>query len=136
MRTIILCIFTITILILAENNCSGQLSGDLKCAKSLFAPEKKIDYTELAKGNKNEIESTFSVLFVFYKKFISSQDIDACVFYPSCSVFAIDCIHHEKHKLIAFLKISDRVLRCHPFVSPGTYKIDNVTGKFLDPIEN
>ncbi|MCL6101434.1 MAG: membrane protein insertion efficiency factor YidD [Bacteroidetes bacterium] len=99
-------------------------------------PEEKINFAEFAKGNKNEIESTFSAVFIFYKKFISSQDIDACVFYPSCSVYAIECIRHEKNKLNAFLKISDRVMRCHPLVSPGTYKIDNLTGKFFDPIEN
>lgn len=89
-----------------------------------------------AKGNKNELESTFSAIFVFYKNFVSSQDIDACVFQPSCSVYAIECIHHEKNKFAAFMKISDRLMRCHPLVSPGTYKVDEKTGKFLDPIEN
>jgi putative membrane protein insertion efficiency factor len=117
-------------------NCNAQFQEDIKCAKSLFKTEEKINFAEFAKGNKNEIESTFSAVFIFYKKFISSQDIDACVFYPSCSVYAIECIHHEKNKITAFLKISDRVMRCHPLVSPGTYKIDNHTGKFFDPIEN
>jgi putative membrane protein insertion efficiency factor len=84
--------------------------------------------------DKNAIESTFSAGFIFYKKFISSQDIDACVFYPSCSVYAIECIHHERRKMIAFLKISDRMMRCHPLISPGSYKINHETGKYFDPI--
>ena len=118
------------------NNCSAQLSMYIHRTDSLFQPSEKINYSIFAKGSKNEIEGTFSTLFVFYKSFISSQDIDACVFQPSCSVYAIECIHHEKSKLTAFLKISDRLMRCHPLVSPGTYKIDEKTGKFFDPIEN
>lgn len=117
-------------------DCNAQLSKDIKRVDSLFKPAQKINYSEFAKGNKNEIESTFSATFVFYKTFISSQDIDACVFQPSCSVYAIECIHHEKSKLNAFLKISDRLMRCHPLVSQGSYKIDTKTGKYFDPIEN
>lgn len=117
-------------------DCHAQFLEDIRCANSLFVPPAKVNYAEFAKGNKNAIESTFAAGFLFYKKFISSQDIDACVFYPSCSVYAIECIHHERRKVIAFLKISDRMMRCHPLVSPGSYKIDNETGKFFDPNEN
>ena len=116
-------------------DCQAQFLDDIQCAKSLFVPPVKVNFREFAKGNKNAIESTFSAGFIFYKKFISSQDIDACVFYPSCSVYAIECIHHERRKMIAFLKISDRMMRCHPLVSPGSYKINNETGKYFDPIE-
>lgn len=136
MKTLFTCTILVITLLISYNNCKAQLLEDIKCAKTLLNSNAKINYSEFAKGSKNEIESTFSVAFILYKNFISSQDIDACVFYPSCSVYAIECIHHEKRKVIAFLKISDRILRCHPLVSPGTYKIDNHTGKFFDPIEN
>lgn len=118
------------------NDCNAQLTAYLHRVDSLFQPSEKVNYSVFAKKNKNEIESTFSTMFIIYKNFISSQDIDACVFQPSCSVYAIECIHHEKSKITAFLKISDRLMRCHPLVSPGTYKIDEETGKFFDPIEN
>lgn len=118
------------------NTSNAQLSMYIHRADTLFRPEQKTSYSVFAKGNKNEIESTFSTMFVFYKNFISSQDIDACVFQPSCSVYAIECIHHEKSKLIAFMKISDRLMRCHPLISQGTYPIDKKTGKYFDPIEN
>ncbi len=136
MKIIALLINFLCILVLFPFTCDGQINRDLKYASTLFVPEKKVNYSELAKGSKNEIESTFSLVFLFYKKFISSQDIDACVFYPSCSVYAIECIHHEKSKIVAVLKISDRLLRCHPLQSKNSYKIDKLTGKFFDPIEN
>lgn len=117
-------------------DAKAQSSKELELAKNLFVPKVRINYKDFVKVNKNEIESTFSVLFMAYKNYISSQDIDACVFEPSCSVYAIECIHHEKKKAIAFLKISDRLMRCHPLVSKGTYKIDEKTGKYIDPIEN
>lgn len=117
--------------------CSqAQLSTYFQRVDTLFEPSPKINYSIFSKGSKNELESTFSAVFIFYKNFISSQDIDACVFQPSCSVYAIECIHHEKSKIKAFLRISDRLMRCHPLVSPGTYKIDEETGKNFDPIEN
>lgn len=118
------------------NDCNAQLTTYLHRVDSLFQPSEKVNYSVFAKKNKNEIESTFSTMFIIYKNLISSQDIDACVFQPSCSVYAIECIHHEKSKITAFLKISDRLMRCHPLVSPDTYKIDEETGKFFDPIEN
>jgi len=118
------------------NTIYAQSTEDMKFAKTLFIEKPSEDFHKYVKEDKNEIEKTFSVAFMFYKNFISSQDIDACVFQPSCSVFAIECIHHEKSKLIAYLKISDRLMRCHPLVSKGTYLIDEKTGKYLDPIEN
>jgi putative component of membrane protein insertase Oxa1/YidC/SpoIIIJ protein YidD len=120
----------------SANDCSAQLSKYIHRTDSLFQPSEKINYSVFAKGSKNEIESTFSTSFIFYKTFISSQDIDACVFHPSCSVYAIECIHHEKSKFIAFLKISDRLMRCHPLVTKGSYITDPKTGKYFDPIEN
>ena len=118
------------------SSCQGQIFKNIHRLDSLFEPEKKVDFTVFTRGSKNEIESTFSAMFLFYKKFISSQDIDACVFQPSCSVYAIVCLHHEKNKLVAFMKISDRLMRCHGLASPKSYKIDKLTGKYSDPCED
>ena len=117
-------------------NSQAQILTNIHRLDSLFEPEKKPDFGVFARGSKNEIESTFSAMFLFYKKFISSQDIDACVFQPSCSVYAIECIHHEKNKLVAFMKISDRLMRCHGLASPKLYKLDKKTGKYCDAIED
>lgn len=136
MKFYLVIIFSLLLFNFTVYNIKAQSQKDMVLAKVLFVPKPKVSYKEFAKVNKNEIESTFSVMFMFYKNFISSQDIDACVFEPSCSVYAIDCIHHEKKKMIAFLKISDRLMRCHPLVSQGTYLVDKKTGKYIDPIEN
>ncbi len=114
----------------------AQSKGDFSLAKTLFTPKKKDNYKQFANKNNNQLEGTFSILFMGYKTFISSQDMDMCVFEPSCSVYAIQCIHHEKNKIVAFLKISDRLMRCHPLDTKGSYVIDFKTGKKLDPIEN
>lgn len=132
-QILILLIFSILGL---NYSCNAQLSKYIHRVDTLFEPSPRINYSVFSKGSKNDLESTFSVVFILYKNLISSQDIDACVFQPSCSVYAIECIHHEKSKITAFLKISDRLMRCHPLVSPGTYKIDDETGKYFDPIEN
>lgn len=136
MKNLIIPIILFFTVLGSAKNCEAQLSNYIQRADTLFVPAPITNYSMFSKGSKNEIESTFSAFFVFYKNFISSQDIDACVFQPSCSVYAIECIHHEKSKFIAFMKISDRLMRCHPMVSPGTYKIDEKTGKFFDPVEN
>jgi len=123
------------ILIFLVSKIQAQTQDDFALAKTLFLPKAKYDYKQFANQNKNQLESTFSILFLGYKSFISSQDMDMCVFEPSCSVYAIECIHHERNKLVAFLKISDRLMRCHPLVKKGSYQIDMKTGKYLDPIE-
>lgn len=97
----------------------AQLANDLKQVEHLFKPPAEEDYSIHLKQGKNELVVTASLLFLFYKEFISSQDIDACVFHPSCSVYAMECLKEEKNPLEAVLKISDRLTRCHPLASPG-----------------
>lgn len=68
--------------------------------------------------------------FIFYKKFISSQDIDACVFVPSCSEYALQAIH--KHgKLKGGIMTFDRLLRCNGS-NNKPYELDKNTQKFID----
>jgi uncharacterized protein len=136
MKHILIILFLFTSIFGAVTQSSAQLSMYIQRTDSLFQPAAKTNYSVFAKGSKNEIESTFSTLFILYKNFISSQDIDACVFHPSCSVYAIECIHHDRNKIVAFLKISDRLIRCHPLVTKGSYTTDPLTGKYFDPIEN
>jgi len=68
--------------------------------------------------------------FIFYKRFISSQDIDACVFIPSCSEYAIDVT--KKHgKLVGGIMTFDRLLRCNGSANKQ-YEFDKNTKKFID----
>lgn len=61
-----------------------------------------------------EITGVFSPLLKFYKKVISSQDLDVCTFTPSCSEYASLSFSRFSF-VIALLKTGDRLLRCHNF---------------------
>lgn len=93
----------------------------------------KHNWAEHLKNNENEVDFVFSLLFFVYKEVLSSQDVDACVFSPSCSVYAIESI--KKHGItVGLLNSFDRITRCHP----GQHKclpIDPGTGKYYDPVE-
>lgn len=116
----------------------GSLSAqkiDKVLLNDFFKPAPKSNFKGYLKSSSNELETTFTVLFLGYKSFFSSQDIESCVFYPSCSVYAVQCFQHDK-PFIAPFKIMDRLTRCHPFASPKQYDLLISTGKFYDPIDN
>ena len=74
----------------------------------------------------------FSFYFLFYREFISSQDVDACVFYPSCSKYTIEVIE-KKGAIVGLLAGLDRLLRCHPYKTKGDYPYNPITMKYYDP---
>ncbi|MBK8845759.1 MAG: membrane protein insertion efficiency factor YidD [Bacteroidetes bacterium] len=80
--------------------------------------------------SKNELQTVFTGLFKFYKNFISSQDMNLCVFKPSCSEYGIMSVRKYgaiKGMLLTF----DRMSRCNAF-SPENYKIDYKTKFYID----
>jgi len=66
-----------------------------------------------------------------YQKGISSQDLPACVFHPSCSRFAFGAIQ-QAGPVKGILLAGDRLLRCNPFALPY-YQFDGE--KLSDPVE-
>ncbi len=108
---------------------------DKQALKDYFKPPAKTSYVNFLKSNSNELETTFTLLFLGYKTFLSSQDIESCVFYPSCSVYAVQCMQHRS-VFVAPFQIMDRLQRCHPFATPKQYNYNIETGKFYDPIDN
>lgn len=92
----------------------------------------KVNYVSYLKRSKNEIEGTASILFLTYKSFFSSQDQNSCVFTPSCSVYAIESLEHY-NPIVAYLKIFDRLERCHGLVAKGEYEINYKTQQYYDP---
>ena len=96
------------------------------------AKDKRDSYKEYTSHN-NEATQAASFFFIFYKEFISSQDVNSCVFTPSCSVYAMESI--KKLGLIEGLfNAFDRLTRCHP-LSQGYYPVDPETQKFYDPVQ-
>ena len=94
--------------------------------------ENKTDFGKYLKNSTNEVEATASLLFLFYKSFLSSQDMNSCVFTPSCSVYAIESLQKD-NPFKAYLKIFDRLSRCHPLIANKEYPVNSNLGKYYDP---
>jgi putative membrane protein insertion efficiency factor len=124
----------ILLFVIIQLESFGQTADDKKKFENLFAESSHHhNWRNQLKDNKNELTFIFSSLFVGYKEFISSQDIDACVFTPSCSVYAIESIK-QHGVLLGFFTAIDRITRCNP----GRHKnlpVDPLTGKYFDPVE-
>ncbi len=67
---------------------------------------------------KSPVAILFIMLLRIYKLIISPWLPNACRFYPTCSVYAVDAV--TKHGVIkgSFLAVK-RVLRCNPFFEGG-----------------
>lgn len=114
--------------------CIAQDADDIKKFENLFAERShKHNWGDQLKNNKNELTFIFSVTFVIYKEILSSQDIDMCVFTPSCSVYAIESIK-QKGVVSGFFTAMDRLTRCNPGRNKGL-PTDPLTGKYYDPVE-
>lgn len=112
----------------------AQKIDDIKKFENLFAEKTQIiNWKDQMKGTKNEIGFVFSGLFVAYKEVVSSQDIDACVFTPSCSVYAIESIK-KYGPIVGYLSAIDRLTRCNPGRNKNLPR-DSTTGKFYDPVK-
>lgn len=83
-----------------------------------------------ATDNKNEVQAAFSGLFLFYKSFISSQDLTVCTFTPSCSEYGILAVKEHGVLKGGFLTM-DRLTRCNG-LSPDKYKVDKAQMLLID----
>lgn len=81
-------------------------------------------------NNKNEFQLLFSGLFLFYKFFISSQDVVSCAFSPSCSEYGILSVK-KQGALKGTMNTFDRLMRCHG-LTPQKYPADEKTGLLID----
>ncbi len=91
----------------------------------------KGNYSEYLKNAESETNIIMAFSFLFYKKYFSSQDMDACVFEPSCSVYTIEAIQ-KKGSIKGILEGLDRLLRCHFLVSEQEYPYNIYTKKYYD----
>jgi putative component of membrane protein insertase Oxa1/YidC/SpoIIIJ protein YidD len=124
----------IILFVLLSFRCYAQNPEDFKKFKDLFTENSvKHNWGGQLKDNRNELTFIFSGAFYIYKEIISSQDIDACVFTPSCSVYAIESIKRVG-VIKGYFNAIDRLTRCNP----GPKKdmpVDLQTGKYYDPVE-
>ena len=101
--------------------------------QNVFEPHvHKNDWAKHLRESKNEAQFLFSFLFIFYKEVFSSQDVDSCVFTPSCSVYAIESVS-KNGAIIGVLDAFDRLTRCNP--GKKDCPINPQTGKYSDPVK-
>ena len=129
-------IYTIFILLLSLSFHFQELNAqqtDFSKFNNFFEP--KVHHHNWSKqlvGNHNEVKFVFSVLFVLYKDVLSSQDVDSCVFTPSCSVYAVESVK-QNGAIYGIMDAFDRLTRCNP--APKAFPIDPNTHKYYDPVK-
>lgn len=113
---------------------TGQSLVDTEL-KTLFihADTTHHDHKAPLRESQNDIDVAVSTLFLFYKTFISSQDIPTCIFTPSCSEYAVEALR-KKGPVTGWLSTFDRLSRCHGFTKPGHYPFNTQLNRFYDPV--
>lgn len=132
-RNSIITFFIISNLIFSfELNAQDMIDQELL---TLFSTSDTVrqDYTTPFREAENEIDISVSAVFLFYKTFISSQDMPTCIFTPSCSVYAVEAFQ-KKGVITGWLSTFDRLSRCHGLFSPGHYHFDTNKKRFYDPV--
>lgn len=108
-------------------------SGNEKLLGAFEAHDDKKNYQRYLLNSEREIPLLISSSFLFYKTFLSSQDVDACVFSPSCSVYMMEAI--KKNGVIpGFFDGLDRLLRCHSFADQHDYHYNEIIQKYDDSL--
>ena len=133
MHTINTGICIISILIIGSITSFAQSSKELNELKRKPAEHKTIYEKSIRKYN-SEYDLFFGKLFMFYKKFISSQDASSCSFTPSCSEYALIAIKKEGF-IEGYINFWDRFSRCNG-LSPNDYPVDNVHKVLIDPVRD
>ena len=64
------------------------------------------------------MKKVFLIMIKFYRKYISPLKRPCCIYYPTCSQYAIDAIQKYGALKGGFMSIK-RILRCHPFHEGG-----------------
>jgi len=91
------------------------------------------NYSQYLTDTESATDAMLSFAFLFYKNYVSSQDIDACVFEPSCSVYMVETIQ-ENGTAKGLLDGLDRLLRCHSFTNEHEYTYNIYTKRYYDPL--
>ncbi len=77
---------------------------------------------ESLKNCSCSLEKSFSslllILIAFYRAHISPLLLGRCIYYPSCSQYAVTALK-EAPLHIAIYSILGRIFRCHPFSKGG-----------------
>lgn len=125
--------FTIILFLCSSAAAPGQTAEELTMLKQQAQRDEREERFAFLNDSSNELQKVTSVLFLAYKSLISSQDAISCVFYPSCSEYAVQAIQQQGF-FIGLLNTFDRLTRCNA-LSPENYPIHPGTNLFYDPVE-
>ena len=129
MKIVVFNLLLFVLVAFANSLYSQSLQEFNELKKTAEIDNSKKTYSE-ATNNQNELQITFSALFLFYKTFVSSQDNSHCNFSPSCSEYALQSI-----KKFGVLKGSmnalDRLSRCNG-LAPEQYEMDEHQHLLID----
>lgn len=67
---------------------------------------------------KNGLKYMFILMIKFYRKFISPLKRPSCIYYPTCSTYALEALERFGFFKGSYLSLK-RILRCHPFAKGG-----------------
>jgi uncharacterized protein len=127
-----------------ENLISDDLNFILR-HQNISITDSPENNQRLSEKNKIKEHSTSELslagksVIKLYQTVISSQDFEACNFYPSCSHFASDALEQAGF-VKGLLLTADRLTRCHWFARPQRFDsethIQKITdNKIYDPME-
>ncbi|MCD6332253.1 MAG: membrane protein insertion efficiency factor YidD [Bacteroidales bacterium] len=100
--------------------------------RDLMQPSNTVQHFSTKIDPTNEFKLILTTAFSLYKHFVSSQDAVHCVFYPSCSVYALETI--QTNGFIGIFDAIDRLTRCNGF-SPEKYHMHEASHHFYDPVK-
>ncbi|MBF0201143.1 MAG: membrane protein insertion efficiency factor YidD [Desulfamplus sp.] len=96
------------------------------------------DISSGSKEDEERVEHDHSLLFYFYKKYISPADGSRCSMLPSCSSYA-EQVFRRHGPLMGWIMTCDRLIRCgRDETGPGrSPKVRSEEGRILnvDPVE-
>jgi putative component of membrane protein insertase Oxa1/YidC/SpoIIIJ protein YidD len=127
-------IFTIILFLLISIINYSQTPEDIDRFKDLNIITEDKSKFEFAQKYDSDIKFLISRLFLFYKMFVSTQDVSSCAFTPSCSEYAMMSIQKQGF-IIGTINFFDRFTRCNG-LSPELYTINKNTHKLDDPPRN
>ena len=114
-----------------SNNVISLFPGNEVHLKNNIRSNEFNEFRKQVFDSDKEFPLLISGAFLLYKRILSAQDVDACVFTPSCSVYMMETI--KKHGLVkGIIDGTDRLLRCHGFADHKHYEICKTTGKLYD----
>lgn len=111
----------------------AQTPDEIKSMRLQHPVTSESIYIDSSRVYNSEYDLVVGLLFRFYKNHISSIDMGACVFEPSCSEYAMLAI--QKQGLFAgTINFFDRLTRCN--YNSEYYLIRTEKGLIADPVRN